>query len=92
MTVIVLALLLGLIPAFIARNKGRSFVAWYVYGALLFVVALVHVLCLKDRVAVYGGPWGKAGAWAPNFRPCFDCGSPVWDHAHRCHSCGSTKP
>jgi hypothetical protein len=47
---IILAALIGLIPAAIARGKGRSFGLWWLYGALLFIVALPHALLLKpDR-------------------------------------------
>jgi Double zinc ribbon len=37
---------IGLIPAAIASGKGRSFGAWWVYGTLLWIVALVHSLLL----------------------------------------------
>lgn len=43
----ILALLLGLIPAFIAASKGRSFVLWYIYGVLLFIIALVHSIVIS---------------------------------------------
>ena len=44
---------LGLIPAFIARGKGKSFVAWWIYGALIFIVALPHSLIMKaDQTAI----------------------------------------
>lgn len=46
---VVLLLFLALIPAFIAKNKGRSFGAWYVYGVLLFIVALIHSLLISKR-------------------------------------------
>lgn len=36
----------GLIPAFIARSKGRGFLKWWIYGSLLPVVALPHALML----------------------------------------------
>jgi cytochrome c-type biogenesis protein len=39
--------LLGLIPAFIARNKGRDFVNWWFFGAGLFPIALPMSLKLK---------------------------------------------
>lgn len=47
MEVFILALLIGLIPAFIAQGKGRSFVLWWIYGALIFIVALPHSLIMK---------------------------------------------
>ena len=47
--VIVVAVLLGLIPAAIARKKGRSFGAWWAYGTLMFIVALPVVLLMKSN-------------------------------------------
>lgn len=47
MEVFIIALLIGLIPAFIAQGKGRSFVLWWIYGALIFIVALPHSLIMK---------------------------------------------
>ena len=35
-----LAVIIGLIPAAIAENKGHSFGTWWVFGAALFIVAL----------------------------------------------------
>jgi hypothetical protein len=45
--VFIIILLLGLIPANIAKNKGRSFLGWYIYGVLLFIIALIHSLVMK---------------------------------------------
>jgi len=36
---------IGAIPA----SKGRSFFAWWCYGALLFIVALPHSLLIKQE-------------------------------------------
>jgi hypothetical protein len=46
--------LLGLIPANIARKKGRDFINWWFFGAGLFPIALPMALNLKpedDKVA-----------------------------------------
>lgn len=40
---------LGLIPAWIARSKGRSFVQWWFFGIGLFPVALPAALVMKPR-------------------------------------------
>lgn len=45
--VLVFLVLLGLVPASIARLKGRSFFLWWVYGAALIIVALPHALIMK---------------------------------------------
>jgi hypothetical protein len=38
-----------LIPAYIAKKKGRDFLTWWLYGALLFIVAFIHSIRLKDN-------------------------------------------
>jgi hypothetical protein len=47
MEILILAVLLGLIPAYLAGKKGRSFGLWWFYGALLFIVALPHALIMQ---------------------------------------------
>ena len=46
-----LALLLGLIPAAIAKGKGRSFGLWWFYGAMVFIIALPHALLLETDIS-----------------------------------------
>jgi ABC-type multidrug transport system fused ATPase/permease subunit len=46
-TILIVTGLIGLIPAYIAHQKGRSFVLWWQYGALLFIVALPHALMMS---------------------------------------------
>lgn len=46
---LILALLLGLAPAIIAHGKGRNFLVWWLYGALLGPVALIHSIMLRGR-------------------------------------------
>lgn len=50
-----LAVFLGLIPAFIAKSKGRSFFLWYVYGVALFIVALIHSIIIKKNDNAFVG-------------------------------------
>lgn len=42
---------LGLIPAFIAKEKGYSFGLWWFYGWMLFIVAIIHILLIPDKNA-----------------------------------------
>ncbi|MBQ6937195.1 MAG: hypothetical protein IJN36_01625, partial [Clostridia bacterium] len=49
-------LLLAFVPAAVAALKKRSFSRWYVYGAFLCPVAIIHALLLKkpfDCIGVY---------------------------------------
>ena len=39
----------GLIPAIIAARKGRNFWEWWVFGAVLFPIAMVVVFFLKPK-------------------------------------------
>jgi len=43
-TIAIISFGMGLLPAFMASQKGRRFVVWWVYGALLFPVAIIHAL------------------------------------------------
>ena len=58
---LILAVLFGLIPAFIAKQKGRNFLLWWIYGAVLSIVAVIHALCLKPRRDDGAPPAGKQG-------------------------------
>ena len=51
---VVVAIVLGLIPAFIARSKGREFSVWWVYGVFLFPFALLHAILASqvDRLLI----------------------------------------
>jgi hypothetical protein len=46
MEILIFTVLLGLLPAYLAQKKGRSFGLWWLYGALLFIVALPHALIM----------------------------------------------
>ena len=46
MSILIVAVLIGLLPAAVAQSKGRNFVAWWIYGAALFIIALPHALML----------------------------------------------
>lgn len=49
---IVLAAIIGLIPAAIAQGKGRSFITWWIFGTLLWIVAMPCALMLKPTANV----------------------------------------
>lgn len=46
---LILAILIGLIPAAIAQKKGRNFLGWWLFGALLFIVALPAALNCRAK-------------------------------------------
>ncbi len=70
---IILAVFIGLAPAYVAFNKGRNFFLWWLYGTLLFPVALVHSFLL-------GHVGGK--------KQCGYCRTMVNYKATHCPRCG----
>jgi RNA polymerase subunit RPABC4/transcription elongation factor Spt4 len=85
---IILCILLGLIPAAIAKGKGKSFGAWWLYGAALFIVALPHALIMApDRGSVEAREAREEGR-----RKCPFCAELVKREATVCRFCGRDLP
>jgi hypothetical protein len=76
---LVACVLLGLMPAVIAYHKGRNIFAWWVYGALLFIVALPHALLLSASSA--SSPASR------HLRPCPFCAELIQREARLCRFC-----
>ncbi|MFN2556128.1 MAG: hypothetical protein ABR592_04535 [Nitriliruptorales bacterium] len=61
--IVFLAALIGLIPAAIAHAKGESFAAWWIFGAILFIVALPAALFLEPRPEGWQDPASPGALW-----------------------------
>jgi hypothetical protein len=92
--ILVVAALIGLIPAKIARSKGYTFSKWWVYGFLLFIVAIIHACMLKPKTASTGT--GKSGIAintpAGDTKKCPYCAEPIKAEATFCRFCDKELP
>ena len=87
MEILFFAAILGIVVGMIAKSKGRDFFTWWLYGTLIFIVAIVHVLIIKpseghvEREALSSG--GKK---------CPQCAEIVKEQAKVCRFCGHEFP
>ena len=93
---VILWVVMGFIVAMIARGKGRSAPLWFIYGALVWPIALVHALLIKADTGTI--------APAPAVRPtppghplsaerlCPHCAETVKHDAKICRFCQRDLP
>ena len=84
MEYLLIPMALGLIPAAIAQSKGRSFGGWYIYGVLLWIVAMIHVLVIPTDHVALNARKVRGGA----MKQCPDCAEAVLLEARVCRHCG----
>lgn len=91
------ATILGLIPAYIAHRKGRSFGLWWIYGAMLFIIALFHSLMLKPALPPVSQtelppPEPLPPPSPPGTKSCCFCGQLIDELSSKCPVCKKDQP
>jgi hypothetical protein len=84
----VVAFVIGAMTGFIARSKGRSFLGWWIYGALISPVALLHVLLARPNQA----PSEQRIRMREGRRHCPYCGEWVKRDLEVCPECWRSLP
>jgi len=79
-----LSVLIGLIPAMIAYHKGHHFWRWWIFGAILFLVALPKAILIKPKLQ--GQDLNPPVA--EGMKKCLYCGETIRVMALNCQFCG----
>jgi hypothetical protein len=81
-TPVLFAILIGLVVGIIAYYKGRNFLLWWLYGAMIFPVALAHAIMLPVDPEYMAQKKMAAG-----MKMCSSCAEWIQQKAKICRFC-----
>ncbi|WP_203529686.1 hypothetical protein [Pseudodesulfovibrio sp. JC047] len=83
---IIAAIIMPIIVGMIANSKGRSWILWFLYGLILWPIALVHALVLKPLMPKTKGDWEK-NTKGPRRCPNQECARVIHGTQENCPYC-----
>ena len=84
---LIIWLVMGVVVAIIAGSRGRNALGWFVYGVLIWPIALVHVLVATPTAAGTAAKAKREGR-----APCPFCSEHVKTDASVCPFCQRDLP
>ena len=88
MVYFIILLAIAVIPAAIAKSKGRSFALWYIYGVALWIIALIHSIVLKEDIS----QTTRESITGQSLKKCPYCAEFIKQEAKICRYCGKELP